>query len=124
MSMPSNDVNSFAVELKVPVDVLLEQLRAAGVDKRAATDEISEADKEQLLVALRRAHGGDEAPKRKLTLTRKQTTEINKADATGKARTIQVEVRKKRGFVKREDAPAEGPDTIATLPVAGEEDIA
>ena len=115
MSMTSNDVNSFAVELKVPVDVLLEQLRAAGVDKRAATDEISEADKEQLLVALRRAHGGDEAPKRKLTLTRKQTTEIKQADATGKARTIQVEVRKKRVFVKRESAADESGATAPEL---------
>ena len=115
MSMTSNDVNSFAVELKVPVEVLLEQLRAAGVDKRAATDEISETDKEQLLVALRRAHGGDEAPKRKLTLTRKQTTEIKQADATGKARTIQVEVRKKRVFVKRESAADESGATAPEL---------
>ena len=115
MSMTSNDVNSFAVELKIPVDVLLEQLRAAGVDKRAATDEISETDKEQLLVALRRAHGGEEAPKRKLTLTRKQTTEIKQADATGKARTIQVEVRKKRVFVKRESAADESGATASEL---------
>ncbi len=115
MSMTSNDVKSFAVELKVPVDVLLEQLKAAGVDKHAATDEISETDKEQLLLALRRAHGGDEAPKRKLTLTRKQTTEIKQADATGKARTIQVEVRKKRVFVKRESAADESGATAAEL---------
>ncbi len=115
MSMTSNDVKDFAVELKVPVDVLLEQLRAAGVDKREATDEISEADKEQLLVALRRAHGGDEAPKRKLTLTRKQTTEIKQADATGKARTIQVEVRKKRVFVKRQTAADESGASASEL---------
>jgi translation initiation factor IF-2 len=100
--MASTNVAKFAAELKMPAEALLEQLRAAGVDKRSSDDTLSEADKEQLLVALRRAHGADDAPKRKITLTRKQSSEIKQADATGKARTIQVEVRKKRVFVKRE----------------------
>src|SRR5260363_410464 len=56
----------------------------------------------RLLAHLRRAHGNAGAEKRKITLTRKQTSEIRQADATGKARTIQVEVRKKRVFVKSE----------------------
>ncbi|MFA7667335.1 MAG: translation initiation factor IF-2 associated domain-containing protein, partial [Burkholderiaceae bacterium] len=102
--MASTNVAKLAAELKMPADALLEQLRAAGVDKRSADDTLSEADQEQLLGALRRAHGADEAPKRKITLTRKQTSEIKQADATGKARTIQVEVRKKRVFVKRDVA--------------------
>ena len=100
--MASTNVAKFAAELKMPADALLEQLRAAGVSKRSPDDELTESDKEQLLVALRRAHGADDATKRKITLTRKQTSEIKQADATGKARTIQVEVRKKRVFVKRE----------------------
>lgn len=119
MSMTSNNVETFAGELKVPVDVLLEQFRAAGVEKSAASDEISESDKERLLLALRRSHGGEEAPKRRITLTRKQTTEIKQADATGKARTIQVEVRKKRVFVKREvAADASGTSTAELVPEA------
>jgi translation initiation factor IF-2 len=61
---------------------------------------LSEQDKTKLLDYLRKSHG-DAAPKAKITLTRKQTTEIKKSDSTGKARTIQVEVRKKRVFVKR-----------------------
>ncbi|HRO61395.1 MAG TPA: translation initiation factor IF-2 associated domain-containing protein, partial [Burkholderiaceae bacterium] len=100
--MASTNVAKFAAELKMPAEALLEQLKAAGVDKRAPDDVLTEADKEQLLSALRRAHGGDDAQKRKITLTRKQTSEIKQADATGKARTIQVEVRKKRVFVKRD----------------------
>ncbi len=100
--MPSNNVAKFAAELKMPAEILLEQLRAAGVNKRSPDDELTEIDKEQLLAALRKAHGADESAKRKITLTRKQTSEIKQADATGKARTIQVEVRKKRVFVKRE----------------------
>ena len=104
--MTSNTVSAFAAELKMPTDVLLEQLSAAGVRKSSPDDSLSEADKEQLLLALRKAHGGEGAPKRKITLTRKQTSEIKQADATGKARTIQVEVRKKRVFVKRDGAGA------------------
>ena len=104
--MASTNVAKFAAELKMPADALLEQLKAAGVHKRSPEDTLTEADKEQLLVALRRAHGADDAPKRKITLTRKQTSEIKQADATGKARTIQVEVRKKRVFVKRDAADA------------------
>ena len=100
--MSANNVANFAAELKMPADVLLQQLKAAGVAKQSVDDSISESDKEHLLSALRRAHGSDDAPKKKITLTRKQTTEIKQADATGKARTIQVEVRKKRVFVKRD----------------------
>jgi translation initiation factor IF-2 len=101
--MASTNVETFAAELKVPADVLLEQLKSAGLEKSSAADPLTEADKEQLLTALRAAHGGTEA-KKKITVVRKQTSEIKQADATGKARTIQVEVRKKRTFVKR-DAP-------------------
>jgi len=106
-------VAQFAVELKVPPSVLLEQLRAAGVEKRVPEDELSEQDKSRLLEYLRRAHGSAEQ-KSKITLTRKQTSEIRKSDSSGKARTIQVEVRKKRVFVKRD--PAE----LASAAVAAE----
>jgi len=109
--MTSTNVESFAADLKMPVEMLLQQFRSAGVAKQSAHDEVTEADKQKLLSSLRRAHGaGEDAPKRKITLTRKQTSEIKQADATGKARTIQVEVRKKRVFVKREEeggAPAQ-----------------
>ncbi len=96
-------VKEFAKELGVEPELLIEQLRASGV-KKSLTGEtgLTEKDKTQLLDHLREAHGAKEA-KQKITLTRRQTTEIKKADATtGKARTIQVEVRKKRVLVKRE----------------------
>ncbi|MGE5338273.1 MAG: translation initiation factor IF-2, partial [Gemmatimonadota bacterium] len=113
--MASNTVAQFAAELKLPPPMLLEQLRAAGVNKAAESDTLSEEDKARLLESLRRAHGGEAAEKRKITLTRKQTSEIKQADATGKARTIQVEVRKKRVFVKRD---AEGEVEAAPAPAA------
>jgi translation initiation factor IF-2 len=103
--MAKSNVTQFAEELKLPVTLLIEQLQAAGVKKKAGDDAITEQDKTRLLDYLREMHGNKEE-KKKITLTRKQTTEIKKADATGKARTIQVEVRKKRTFVKV-DKPAE-----------------
>ena len=109
--MAQTSVAQFASELKVPPSVLLEQLRAAGVEKRLAEDSLSEQDKAKLLEYLRRSHGSVE-PKNKITLTRKQTSEIKKSDATGKARTIQVEVRKKRVFVKRDPAEPANLDVL------------
>ncbi|GJH17937.1 translation initiation factor IF-2 [Caballeronia novacaledonica] len=87
----------------MPAGVLLEQLQAAGVQKASANDDLSETDKARLLDHLRKSHGSADADKRKITLTRRHTSEIKQSDATGKARTIQVEVRKKRVFVKRDE---------------------
>ena len=106
--MASNNVAQFATELKMPADLLLTQLRAAGVEKSSAADQLSKEDKDKLLGHLRRTHGvAPDGEKRKITLTRKETTEIKQADATGKSRTIQVEVRKKRTFVKRDEPAVE-----------------
>jgi translation initiation factor IF-2 len=103
--MAKSNVAQFAEKLKMPVTQLLEQLQSAGVKKKTAEDAITEQDMTRLLDYLQEVHGSKE-DKKKITLTRKQTTEIKKADATGKARTIQIEVRKKRTFVKV-DKPAE-----------------
>ena len=109
-------VAQFATELKLEPARLLEQLNAAGVAKAAEGDSLTEHDKSQLLDYLHRMHGGTE-PRKKITLTRRQTTEIKQADATGRSRTIQVEVRKKRVFVKR-DAGAGGEGEVVAETVA------
>ncbi|HYF41977.1 MAG TPA: translation initiation factor IF-2 [Ramlibacter sp.] len=103
----STTVAEFASELKKSPDTLLEQLRSAGVAKSAPSDALSESDKQKLLGYLQAAHGTASPERRKITLVKKSTSEIKQADASGKARTIQVEVRKKRTFVKRD----EGGDT-------------
>src|SRR5499427_3599157 len=116
--MAQTSVAQFAGELKIQPAQLLEQLRAAGVHKRAAEDVLSEQDKTKLLEHLRRSHGSAE-PKNKITLTRKQTSEIiKKSDSSGKARTIQVEVKKKRVFVKREAEPGAAPEAQPAAPAA------
>ncbi|MFC3305376.1 translation initiation factor IF-2 [Ottowia pentelensis] len=120
--MTNTTVADFANELKRPADALLEQLHAAGVGKRATTDVLTDSDKQQLLTYLEASHGTG-AARKKITLTKKTTSEIKQADASGKARTIQVEVRKKRTFIKREDevappAPAPAPAAEAAAPAA------
>ena len=113
--MAQTSVAQFASELKVPPSVLLEQLRAAGVEKKQPNDSLSDQDKSRLLEYLRKTHGSAEA-KNKITLTRKQTSEIRKTDATGKYRTVQVEVRKKRVFVKRDPAEVTAAAVAAEAP--------
>ncbi|MDD5336483.1 MAG: translation initiation factor IF-2 [Rhodoferax sp.] len=101
--MSSTTVAEFASELKKSTATLLEQLKSAGVTKSAASDKLDDADKQRLLTYLQSTHGTAGAERKKITLVKKSTSEIKQADATGKARTIQVEVRKKRTFVRRED---------------------
>lgn len=105
--MAVTTVAQFAAELNRPAATLLEQLQSAGVPKGAPEDVLTETDKERLLDHLRTSHGSTGGDRKKITLTRKSTTEIKQADASGKARTIQVEVRKKRVFVKRDEAGGE-----------------
>jgi len=100
------NVEQFATELKVDPALLVKQLQAAGVAVEGTKDNLSDQDKTRLLDYLRGKHGARE-PKTKITLTRKQSSEIKTADSAGRTRTVQVEVRKKRVLVKREGAGAE-----------------
>jgi len=110
--MSSTTVAEFANELKKSTETLLDQLKSAGVSKTSATDVLTDSDKHSLLNFLQSSHGTAGAERKKITLVKKQTTEIKQADATGKARTIQVEVRKKRTFVRREDGSDASADSI------------
>jgi translation initiation factor IF-2 len=124
--MTSTTVAELAAELNKPTHTLLEQLSAAGVPKTEGTDRVTESDKQMLLGHLKASHGTVSGERKKITLVKKSTTEIKQADATGRARTIQVEVRKKRTFVKRDDevaapdAPAEPAEPAVPLIDAAE----
>ena len=119
--MTSTTVAELAAELNKPTSTILEQLTAAGVSKSAGTDPVTESDKQMLLGHLKASHGTAGGERKKITLVKKSTSEIKQADATGRARTIQVEVRKKRTFIKRDDEvvtapePVEAPEPAAPL---------
>jgi translation initiation factor IF-2 len=98
-------VTQFADVLKVPVDRLLVQLEQAGITVSGADDKISDEAKMELLTHLRRSHGGgadNAAAPSKITLKRKQQSELKLASPQGRARTVSVEVRKKHTYVKRD----------------------
>jgi translation initiation factor IF-2 len=110
--MSSTTVAEFAKELKKSTDTLLEQLKSAGVAKSAASDALTDTDKHKLLGYLQNSHGTAAPDRKKITLVKKHSTEIKQADSSGKARTIQVEVRKKRTFVRREDGTDQPVDVV------------
>jgi translation initiation factor IF-2 len=100
-------VAQFAEVLKVPVEKLLTQLDEAGIKVAGANDRISDEAKLELLTHLRRAHGhgegeADAVGPRKITLKRKTQSELKVAAAQGRARTVSVEVRTKKTYVKRD----------------------
>jgi len=116
--MATTTVEDLAKELKRTPAALLEQLQAAGINKTSAEDKLTEKDKTKLLEHLQVAHGSDAGARKKITLTKRETTEIRQADSAGKTRTVQVEVRKKRVLVKRDEpATAEAPVAKPVAPV-------
>jgi len=99
-------IAQFAEVLKVPVERLMAQLEEAGIDNGGPDSLISDEAKMELLTFLRLSHGRDKddasaAPK-KITLNRRSTSELRLAGGQGRARTVNVEVRKKRTYVKRD----------------------
>jgi translation initiation factor IF-2 len=102
-------VAQFAEVLKVPVDRLLVQLESAGIQVAGPQAFISDEAKLELLTHLRRAHGAAEPSKtagaaapRKITLARKSQSELKQASTQGRARTVNVEVRHKKTYIKRD----------------------
>ncbi len=98
-------VVQFAEVLRVPVERLLSQLDEAGIDVAGAQDTISDDAKLELLTHLRRTHGRKDAAAsapRRITLKRKSQSEIRLSSGKGRSRTVSVEVRRKRTYVKRD----------------------
>jgi translation initiation factor IF-2 len=98
-------VSDFAKVLKVPVDRLIEQLDEAGIKVGGPNDVISEDAKLELLTHLKKNHGRKDAAEsapRRITLNRKSQSELKLASGQGRARTINVEVRQKRTYIKRD----------------------
>ncbi|KAA1175799.1 translation initiation factor IF-2 [Marinobacter salinexigens] len=96
-------VKQLAEDVGAPVDRLLKQIVEAGLSARSADDSVSSDEKQQLLAYLRKTHGEAESEPRKITLKRKTTTTLK----AGKAKTVNVEVRKRRTYVKRAELQPE-----------------
>jgi len=130
--MATTTVKVLAKELKRTAADLLEQLKAAGIDKGSEDDSITEKDKTVLLEHLQKAHGNAEAgARKKITLIKRESSEIRQADSAGRTRTVQVEVRKKRVLVKAgdkapvvEEAPVKAaPPAAPAKPILSAEEL-
>jgi translation initiation factor IF-2 len=106
-------VEQLAETVGASVERLLSQMKEAGLSHSAADEEVSEEDKQTLLAALKRSHGEGEAAPRKITLKRKQLSTLRTGG--GGKRTVNVEVRKKRTYVKRDEQeePSEAIEEVA-----------
>ncbi|MCR4332269.1 MAG: translation initiation factor IF-2 N-terminal domain-containing protein, partial [Sulfuricaulis sp.] len=118
-------IKGFADQIGIPPDTLLRQLEAAGLSAKKADDELTDEEKEKLFHYLRASHGATDegAAKKKITLKRKSTSQVVQSTRTGASRTVQVEVRKKRTFIKR-TAIEETPSAAEEAPVEELEAVA
>ena len=115
--MATTTVKVLAKELKRTAADLLEQLKAAGIEKGSEDESITDKDKTALLEYLQKAHGNAEAgARKKITLIKRESSEIRQADSAGRTRTVQVEVRKKRVLVKRGEEAAASAAPESTKP--------
>ena len=102
--MAETTVKQLAEAVGTPVDRLLQQMKDAGLPQAAETDVVAEAQKESLLAYLKRSHGEETDGPKKITLKRRTLSTIKAGGSAGRGRTVNVEVRKKRTYVRREDA--------------------
>ncbi len=100
--MAETTVKKLADIVGTPVEKLLSQMKDAGLPHGDASEVVSDEQKQQLLAHLRKSHGAAETEGKKITLKRKSTSTIKTTGAAGKSKTVNVEVRKKRTYVKRE----------------------
>ena len=111
-------VKQLAEDVGAPVDRLLKQIVEAGLKARSEGDSVSSDEKQQLLAYLRQTHGEAGAEPNKITLKRKTTTTLK----AGKAKTVNVEVRKRRTYVKRAESQPE-PEAAAPEEVKEEQSV-
>lgn len=115
-------VKQLAEMVGVSVERLLAQMKEAGIDNKTESASVSEGERQALLVHLKRSHGesAETGSPKKITLKRKTTSQLKVAGSAGKKKTVNVEVRKKRTYVKREEL--EGNDNDAAEQAQAEEE--
>lgn len=100
-------VKQLAEDIGAPVERLLKQIEDAGLAKRSESGVVSDEEKKDLLAFLKRSHGDADGEPKRITLKRKTTSTLKMSGGQGKTKTVNVEVRKKRTYVKRPDMSAE-----------------
>ena len=126
--MAGETIGQLADNIGTPLDRLLLQIEEAGLPQRSADDVIDESEKQSLLAHLKKSHGEESKP-RKITLKRTTRSTLKTGGAAGRGRTVNVEVRKKRTYVRRTDvdqeteaaATAEAPETPTPIRRTGSE---
>lgn len=99
-------VSELANSVGAPVDRLLKQMQEAGLTQKSADEMVSDEEKHKLLTFLKTSHGDSNAEPKKITLQRKTTTTLKTGSGSAR-KTVNVEVRKKRTYVKREDTESQ-----------------
>jgi len=99
--MAEVSIKTFSEQIGIPTTKLLKQLVEAGIDGKKSGDSLSDEEKKTLLSYLRGGEAAAAAKRGKITLKQKTTSQIKQTSRTGTSRTVRVEVRKKRTFVKR-----------------------
>ena len=128
--MATTTVKILAEELKRSTDNVLEQLQSIGIEKKDVTDTLTDKEKKALLDHIEKTPAPTDASgRKKITLTKRETSEIRQSDSAGRTRTVQVEVRKKRVLVKQDEAPiseVETPPAVveAPKPIIDEQELA
>jgi len=129
--MATTTVKILAEELQKSTDNVLDQLRSIGIQKNAVTDTLTEDEKKALLDHIDKTSAPVDANgRKKITLTKRETSEIRQSDSAGRTRTVQVEVRKKRVLVKRDENPVEEvvtpvePVNTAPKPIIDDQELA
>ena len=100
-------VKQLAEDIGAPVERLLKQINDAGLKQKKEDDAVSDAEKKDLLAHLKRSHGEDESEPKKITLKRKTTSTLKMGGQGRTTKTVNVEVRKKRTYVKRPEVSLE-----------------
>ncbi|MEK9891601.1 MAG: translation initiation factor IF-2 [Pseudomonadales bacterium] len=118
--MADTTVKQLAEIVGTPVDRLLQQMQEAGLPQTAQEDVVDETQKESLLAHLKRAHGEAEDGPKKITLKRRTLSTVKAAGSAGRGRTVNVEVRKKRTYVRREEAAPSTDEVVAASSPAPE----
>ena len=113
-------VKQLADDVGAPVDRLLRQIVEAVLSARSESDSVSSDEKQQLLAYLRKNHGESDDEPRKITLKRKTTTTLKAGSGAGRAKTVNVEVRKKRTYIKRAESQQPEDESVAEEAVAND----